>query len=74
MFSSSAPAIKPKQLPPLGYEAALRNGSPLHKTQQYGKLEWESKKDTIKGLFIDLKLPLKDVMKIMSKEHNFHAT
>ncbi len=73
MFSSSVPAIEPTQPPRPGCEG-VHDGSPPHKTQQYEKSEWESKKDIIEELYINLKFRLKDVMKIMSEEHNFHAT
>ena len=58
----------------LGCGATPPDGSQRHKSEQYGKLQWESKKDEITRLYIDEKLPLKEVMKIMSEEHEFHAT
>lgn len=36
--------------------------------------EWEAHKGRIEILYCERQLPLKDVMKIMQKEHDFHGT
>jgi hypothetical protein len=35
---------------------------------------WELHKSTIKELYVDRRQPLKDVMEIMEKSHNFRAS
>jgi hypothetical protein len=36
--------------------------------------EWESKKDTIRFLYITKDLPLRQVVRAMAREHNLKAT
>jgi hypothetical protein len=36
--------------------------------------EWQAHKGRIEILYCERQLPLKDVMKIMQKEHDFHGT
>jgi len=36
--------------------------------------EWAANRDIITNLYIDEKKKLKEVMRIMRDEHNFHAT
>jgi len=44
------------------------------KSRVYSKAEWEIKRDIIKTLYWDEGKTLCEVMSIMVKEHDFHAT
>ena len=44
------------------------------KSRVYSKAEWEIKRDIIKTLYWDERKTLCEVMSIMAKEHDFHAT
>jgi hypothetical protein len=73
MLPSSALETERTQQQPLDFGATASQGSPRH-PRQYTTSEWQSKRSLIKHLYIDLNTPLKQVMTIMSQEHNFHAT
>ncbi|ETS87237.1 hypothetical protein PFICI_01065 [Pestalotiopsis fici W106-1] len=58
-------------------EAAERDhGSPEPLAPRCGpdRDEWEAHKDRIELLYCERQLPLKDVIRIMQKEHGFHGT
>lgn len=44
------------------------------KSRVYSKAEWEIKRNIIKTLYWDERKTLCEVMSIMAKEHDFHAT
>jgi Clr5 domain len=69
IFPSSASAIEPTQPgPPCFGEDFVRH------QRQYSEAEWQTKRLTIKQLYMESKKSLKQTMATMSQEHNFHAT
>ena len=73
MLPSAALETEPIQQQPLDFGADISQSPPRH-SRQYTTPEWQSKRSIIKHLYIELNKPLKQVMSIMSREHNFHAT
>ncbi|KAK2034910.1 hypothetical protein LX32DRAFT_633771 [Colletotrichum zoysiae] len=61
------PATKTFVIPP-----ARENGAPIRRPET--QEDWESKKETIRDLYLDENLPLKDLMSIMSSKYAFSAT
>ena len=73
MFTFSVPVTESMEPRPLDPNSATSQES-SRDPRQYTASEWQSKRSLIKRLYIDLDKPLKQVMTIMSQEHNFHAT
>ncbi|KAK1573845.1 uncharacterized protein LY79DRAFT_567478 [Colletotrichum navitas] len=57
---------------PLISMPAATNRTPLQRPE--GQEHWEAKKETIRALYLDDGMPLKDLMHIMSTKHSFSAT
>ncbi|WDK17182.1 n1-acetylpolyamine oxidase [Colletotrichum graminicola] len=66
--TSFAPPV-PKSLVSM---PADRNQAPMQRPES--QEDWESKKETIRNLYLDKNLPLKDLISTMSSKHSFSAT